>query len=286
MTPIEKAAAYVVGVAESEVGYIEKKSNEQLTDKTANAGPPYNNYTKYGAYFDNQRGEYEYYNGKKNGFDWCDQFVDWCFAIAFGIDNGRRMLYQPMKSLGAGCKYSAGYFRANNAWTTVPKIGDQVFFGKKGDESHTGIVVDVSADKVWTIEGNANNRVMKRVYYLNDGNIAGYGRPNLALVADRFADPLPPIADDPDPEYITAEDAEEIFNNLIEKRFGKPIKTINDIPHKSVQKVVRKLLDLEAIDGGTPYEKDPDDVNLGAYDFVRVLVMAARYADDLEAQDG
>ena len=36
----------VLSVAEAEVGYLEKKSNALLDDKTANAG--YSNYTKYG----------------------------------------------------------------------------------------------------------------------------------------------------------------------------------------------------------------------------------------------
>lgn len=39
-------ASKVIEIAETEVGYLEKKSNSQLDDKTANAG--YNNYTKYG----------------------------------------------------------------------------------------------------------------------------------------------------------------------------------------------------------------------------------------------
>ena len=279
MTPIEKAIQYVINIAKNEIGYREKASNAQLNDKTANAGS--NNYTKYAAYFDAMRGEYNFYNGRKNGpaGEWCDMFFDWCQCQAWGVDTARRVLYQPMDSCGAGCVYSASYYRANNAWSNVPHEGDQIFFGSKGNETHTGMVVEVTEDRVITVEGNANNMVMQRSYTKSYANIAGYGRPNYALVADRFADPLPPIADDPEPEYITAEDAEEIFNRLIEKRFGKPIKTINDIPHKSVQKVMRRLLDMDPVDGGTPYATDPDDINLGAYDFVRVLVMAARYAD-------
>ena len=41
----EKAIDALIACAENEVGYLEKKSNSQLDDKTANAG--YNNYTKY-----------------------------------------------------------------------------------------------------------------------------------------------------------------------------------------------------------------------------------------------
>lgn len=280
MTPIEKAAAYVVGIAEAEIGYCEKASNANLNDKTANAGS--NNWTKYAAYFDAQRGTYNFYNGRKNGpaGEWCDMFFDWCQCQAWGIDTARKILYQPMESCGAGCVYSAAYYRANSAWTLTPKIGDQIFFGSKGNENHTGMVVDVSAEKVWTIEGNANNRVMKRVYALSDGSIAGYGRPDYNLVAYKFAEPVTPDTPIKDDETTLSEhDVQRLIEDELTRRFGKPIKRISDIPHKSVQKVVRKLLDLEAVDGGTPFATDPDDINLGAYDFVRVLVMAARYAD-------
>ena len=205
MTAIEKAIQAVVKTAEAEVGYCEKASNSQLNDKTANAGT--DNYTKYAAYFDAQRGTYNFYNGRKNGpaGEWCDMFVDWCFCQVFGMDTARKMLYQPLDSCGAGCYFSAQYFKSNSAWAsggTTPKVGDQIFFGKRNDENHTGLVVEVHDGKVWTVEGNANNRVQRRVYAISDGNIAGYGRPNWALVADRYTDDGPdadtPIKDDVD----------------------------------------------------------------------------------------
>ena len=191
MTAIEK----VVEIAKDEIGYVEKASNSQLNDKTANPGS--NNWTKYGAYFDVMRGTYEFYNGPKNGYDWCDQFTDWCFCQAFDMDTARKMLYQPMSSCGAGCKFSASYYKQNNAWLSAgqkPNPGDQIFFGPKGDETHTGLVVDANDTKVWTVEGNAANRVMRRVYELNDSYIAGYGRPNWSLVAQN--DYVEPTNDD------------------------------------------------------------------------------------------
>lgn len=275
MTSKEKAVAKLIGIAEAEVGYCEKATNSQLEDKTANAGN--GNFTKYGAYFDTQRGEYEYYNGRKNGYDWCDQFVDWCFAQAFGLDIGRRMLHQPLQSLGAGCKYSAGYFRANGAWTNIAAKGCQIFFGPKYDESHTGIVVDVSADKVWTVEGNSSNRVMKRTYYLNDSNIAGYGIPDWSLCESQFED-LPPILDDPEPNYITWGESRNLIGVTLKAYCGDWIETIEDVPHKSVKSITRALLDLEAVDGGTPYAVNPDDIKM-PYDILRSIIIGVRYTD-------
>ena len=270
MTPIEKAAAYVVEIAESEIGYCEKASNYNLNDKTANAGS--GNYTKYGAYFDSLREKYEFYNGRKNGYDWCEQFVDWCFAQAFGIDAARKMLYQPMSSTGAGCKFSAGFYRANNAWSSSPKVGDQIYFGPKGDESHTGMVVSVGSGKVWTVEGNAANRVMRRVYDLTDSYITGYGRPNFALVADKFTEKEP--VKQPEPEYATISEVDRRIEDIC----GKWIADIKDVPHKSVADIARVLLDLEAVDGGTPYSVNPDDIRL-PYNVLRAIVICVRYVD-------
>ena len=62
----------VIDVAILEVGYVEKATNSNLDDKTANSGS--GNYTKYARDLD----EINFYNSKKNGYAWCDVFVDWC----------------------------------------------------------------------------------------------------------------------------------------------------------------------------------------------------------------
>ena len=277
MTAIEKAAAKVVALAEQEIGYREKATNSQLNDKTANAGS--GNYTKYAAYFDAARSEEEFYNGRKNGFDWCDMFNDWLHCQAWGLDLGRRVLYQPLRSCGAGCAWSASYYRENGAWFTTPKVGDQIFFGPKGDESHTGIVAELTEDRVITIEGNANNMVMKRSYARSYTNIAGYGRPNYSLVASQFDEPAKEPEKEPEkPVYPTLAEVEKLVDKRIEDICGKWIADIKDVPHKSVQAIARELLDLEAVDGGTPYSVNPDDIRL-PYNILRAIVVAKRYTD-------
>lgn len=171
-------------VAEAEVGYLEKKSNSQLEDKTANAG--YNNYTKYANYFD--KNYKDFYNGKKNGYAWCDMFVDWCFVQAFGKTKGRTIIFQPLKSCGAGCLYSRKYYMNEDRLFHTPQPGDQIFFynSSKNDIAHTGIVYKVDASKVYTIEGNTSSKsgvvanggaVERKSYSLDYYRIAGYGRP-------------------------------------------------------------------------------------------------------------
>ena len=79
-------------------------------------------------------------------------------------------------------------------------------------------------------------------------------------------------------EKMIYDRAYDIAKEMIDDSLGPWISTINDIPHESVKKEVRRLLDCGAINGGTTYEDNPDDINL-PYNEVRVLVMSARYTD-------
>jgi hypothetical protein len=182
-TPTEDTQDYKTGctadkliaVAIGELGYKEKASNSNLDDKTANAGSA--NYTKYARDFDQKYPNW--YNSKKNGYAWCDMFVDWCFLTAFGYENALRLTCQPEKSAGAGCTYSLRYYKNKGQFhTSNPKPGDQIFFGTSIDNSsHTGIVEKVDGSKVYTIEGNTSDQVARRSYALNNSRILGYGRP-------------------------------------------------------------------------------------------------------------
>ena len=189
MTAVERLLA----VAAGEIGYLEKKSNAQLDDKTANAGS--NNYTKYARDLDAISG---FYNGKKQGCAWCDMFVDWCFVTAFGVETALRMTGQKMGGLGAGCTYSASYYKAVGRWfTSAPQVGDQIFFTKDGGKTsnHTGIVVKADGSRVYTIEGNTSSAagvvanggaVAEKSYLLTYKNIYGYGRPDWSLVKEEW----------------------------------------------------------------------------------------------------
>jgi uncharacterized protein YgiM (DUF1202 family) len=172
----------LIEIAKAEEGYLEKKSNKNLDSKTANAGN--NNYTKYARDLDKIPG---FYNGKKNGYPWCDVFVDWCFVQAFGVDRAKELLLQPNQSLGAGCTFSKKYYKNNKQYHTSPKVGDQIFFkDSKGSIVHTGIVIGVDSKNVTTIEGNTSSEkgvvanggcVRIKKYAIGYKNIDGYGRP-------------------------------------------------------------------------------------------------------------
>lgn len=176
-------AKQLLAIAQAEVGYLEKKTNSQLDSKTANAG--YNNWTKYARDLHNAN----YYNGNKNGYAWCDVFVDWCHWIAAGKDakEAQRMICQT-GLYGAGCTYSAQYYKNQNRLFKDPKPGDQIFFWDSGKTciAHTGIVKKVDSTYVYTIEGNTSSTsgvvanggaVEEKKYKLNYSRIYRYGRP-------------------------------------------------------------------------------------------------------------
>lgn len=183
----------LLATARGEIGYLEKATNAYLDDVTYNAGNK--NYTKYARDLDALK---TFYNTPKQGAAWCDVFTDWCFVKTFGADIAKKMLYQPDKSLGAGCRFSAQYYKDNGAWYTQPEAGDQIFFSDStGKFVHTGIVTAVTDKIVYTIEGNTSGAggvianggaVVAKSYSRTYNRIAGYGRPDWAIV-----DKLSPI---------------------------------------------------------------------------------------------
>ena len=168
----EKAIDALIACAENEVGYLEKKSNSQLDDKTANAG--YNNYTKY------WRDVYPQYQAQA----WCAAFVSWCMIKTFGLDTAKKLLkhwpYVYCPTLGSlFTKY------AN------PQRGDIVIFYRHGTFAHTGLVTKVEGDKFYTIEGNTSGGssivpngggVYAKSYY--NSNLPGtkFCRPDYSIV--------------------------------------------------------------------------------------------------------
>ena len=176
----------VIKIALAEVGYLEKKSNSQLYNKTANAGS--NNYTKYGK---------EMHDIYPSVMDfpaaWCDQFCDWCFYKAYGIANAKGLIGGDFNDYTPS---SANLYKKKNAWyTSNPKMGDQIFFKNSKRICHTGLVYDVDSTYVYTVEGNTSGAsgviangggVCKKKYKLNDPAIAGYGRPKYDIEVDTY----------------------------------------------------------------------------------------------------
>ena len=170
MSAIDK----LIQIAKNEIGYLEKASNSQLDSKTANAGE--NNYTKY---WRDIKPDYQ-------GQPWCAAFVSWCIMKAFGLDTAKKLLkHWPY----VYCPTMADLFTLNSN----PKVGDIVIFYRNGVFAHTGIVIKVSGDRFWTVEGNTSGGstiiangggVCQKSYY--NSNLPGtkFCTPNYSLVKD------------------------------------------------------------------------------------------------------
>lgn len=203
-------ASAIVNLAEGELGYKEKETNYNLDSKTANPGN--RNWTKYA------RDLYSagYYNGNKNGYAWCDVFVDWCFFMVANKNKTEAERIQcQIGPYGAGCTYSMGYYQQAGRLDRAPRVGDQIFFRYSGSSGadHTGIVVELYANSVVTIEGNSGNEVRKHTYARSDSTIVGYGHP-------KYTEPVvvKPI--------IKKEDNDVVLTNLKKGSKGAEVKAM------------------------------------------------------------
>lgn len=168
----------LIQIAKNEIGYLEKASNSQLDSKTANAGE--NNYTKY---WRDIKPDYQ-------GQPWCAAFVSWCMTKTFGLDTAKKLLkHWPY----VYCPTMADLFTLNSN----PKVGDIVIFYRNGTFTHTGIVIKVSGDRFWTVEGNTSGGstiiangggVCQKSYY--NSNLPGtkFCTPNYSLVKNTTSD--------------------------------------------------------------------------------------------------
>ena len=158
---MKPTAAVCVKLATSQIGYKAP-------------GPGKRN--KYAAWIDSHFPTF--YNGKKNGADWCDVFVDYCvLKNANNAKDAEYVLCQPAKSCGAGVGWSWKYYKAKKRTSSVPKYGDQIFLNKL---KHTGIVIKVESKYVTYVAGNeggGHGQVKKHRILRSSKSIYGYGRP-------------------------------------------------------------------------------------------------------------
>lgn len=168
-------ASALIKIAEAEIGYHEKASNANLDSKTANIGSK--NYQKYGR----DLFKAGFFNGNKNGFEWCAQFVTWCAWKLTGEDRKKaESILCVAGTLSAGCGFAMNYYKKAGRFDKNPKVGDQIFFKYSDDNStadHTGIVVRVTDSLIETIEGNTDNQVKRKAYSRDNKTIVGYGHP-------------------------------------------------------------------------------------------------------------
>ena len=178
VTPDMDHADRLIDTAAAEVGYLEKRTNSRLDEKAANAGG--GNYTRYNRDLKAWTGV-----GSLNA-QWCQAFVDWCFITAFGVEDAKKLLYTFTNYTPTGSDAFKKRGRYIRRGAGVPRPGDVIYFYSKakGRIGHVGIVYRVSASKVYTIEGNATDRVKKKSYALTNAYIDGYGSVDYEQLGD------------------------------------------------------------------------------------------------------
>lgn len=225
----------VIGIALDEIGYLEKATNENLDDKTANAGDK--NYTKYAR----DLWKVKFFNSSKVGVAWCAVFVGWCFNEAFGKATALKLLCQPSSNnCGAGCGSARNYFKNKNQLVTEnPQPGDVIYFYSKdkSEVSHTGLVYSADKTYVYTVEGNTSSAsgvvanggaVAKKRYKLDYERIAGYGRPDWgdpgsAETPKEEASAEKPVVSEPSGTESAKEEIKEETLELLGNGLGKRV---------------------------------------------------------------
>lgn len=187
-------AADVIAAAKNEVGYLEKASNNNLNDKTANpsTSEANSNYTKYNTVVGSIKQP------------WCAAFVCWCVNAAAGGDKElvKKIL---CGNMSASCQGLLNNLRGANRTSKTPEPGDFIFFKYKttrhnNETSHIGIVVTSDGTNVYTIEGNTSGginvglaahdggSVAEKTHKLNADYILGYGHPMYANTSANLYD--------------------------------------------------------------------------------------------------
>lgn len=116
--------------------------------------------------------------GFSSRVDWCACFVSWCANECGYIQDGIIPKY-------ALCSDGSNWFKERGQWLKggeTPSAGMIIFFdypddGLDGSPDHTAIVEKVKDGRVYTVEGNYNDKVATDDYAISYPYILGYGVP-------------------------------------------------------------------------------------------------------------
>ncbi len=146
----------IAQIAISQLGYKESEINFSVGSDGIKRG-----YNRYGEWFGNPYG------------DWSNMFTSFCLSYG-GVD-------VPISSGAEAMRMqweTAGIYQTFGKY--FPSEGDVVFLDKNGNKTAeaTGIIVEVSPERITVVEGDVNNAVCETTYSLTnmrDDIILGYG---------------------------------------------------------------------------------------------------------------
>lgn len=126
-----------------------------------------------------------YANGWNEGTPWCGAFVSWA-VVQTAAQTGSVGAFTPFASMADGLQsFQEG---ENGQWLAAgetPLPGDLVFFDRdmSCEPDHVGVVTRAEEGRLYTIEGNSDDRVEACEYLRGDARILGFGVLNWGLGA-------------------------------------------------------------------------------------------------------
>jgi hypothetical protein len=123
-----------------------------------------------------------YYGFAENNPDkaWCVVFIWWVMRLAGVPATVFPKKASVFRAADGGVR---AWFKARNRFmsaSSMPKVGDLVVFKR----SHIGIVENVQGNTIFTVEGNASDRVRRRSYSRSNSDIDGYCHPAYDMVEE------------------------------------------------------------------------------------------------------
>lgn len=196
---------------------------------------------------------------------WCAMWVSYVTNYLAGI---ARDIVKPY----CGCSTGMAFFKAQGVFhpsaacggTYTPLPADIAFFKDKkstAESTHTGLVEYVKDGVLHTIEGNTSNAVKRRQYDLNDTYIVGYAAPNYGKE---------------NIDSMTKAELKQLIREVIAED-NPTYADLKDVP-AYWQEQAKALLDAGAVNGGTPADVNPTDLNL-RHETLKAVIIASLYHD-------
>lgn len=196
---------------------------------------------------------------------WCAMWVSYVVNYLAGV---ARDIVKPYR----GCSTGMAFFKAQGVFhpsaacggTYTPLPADIVFFKDKkstAESTHTGLVEYVKDGVLHTIEGNTSDAVKRRQYDLNDTYIVGYAAPDYGKE---------------NIDSMTKAELKQLIREVIAED-NPTYADLKDVP-AYWQEQAKALLDAGAVNGGTPADINPTDLNL-RHETLKAVIIASLYHD-------
>lgn len=187
-----------------------------------------------------------------NGCAWCGMFVSACYAWA-----GRPLSLESDKGY-AYCPAAVDLLKQRSQWSDDnPEPGDIVFFNWDGGDQaeHTGIVLRVNGDGLYTIEGNTSDedwsdggtvalKLRHRALILGYGKVTFDNKPIGKLAVD--APPPPEKVIGLSTPHYQGQEVSLWLQQMVKRGWAAPVKPVFDEKVRDLVQKFQQELGIEA----------------------------------------